>query len=221
MARKRQEYCVIGLGRFGSSVARELTRRGATVLGIDRDAERVQHYAEDIAQTAVLDSTDESALREMDIPSFATVIVAIGNDFESSLITSVVLKQLGVKHVIAKAQTQRQREVLLRVGVDRVTLPEYEQGRYLAQELLTPGVIDQFDLGPGYRVSEMRVPVEFVGQRINEVALRAKFQATLLVVRNGEAVDVIPPPTYEFRAGDVLVLVGSNHGLDGLAQLDT
>jgi trk system potassium uptake protein TrkA len=105
--------------------------------------------------------------------------------------------------------------------VDKVVLPEYEQGQYLAVELLNPGVIEQFDLGPGYRVSEIKVPHAFVGKRVNEVNLRAAYQCTLLVVKRDSAVEVIPPPTHEFLQGDVLVVVGSDAGMDKLVALES
>ena len=112
------EYAVIGLGRFGSSLARELTRRGASVLGVDREADLVQRYADSITETAILDSTDEGALREVDMFSYKTVVVAIGNNFEANLITTSILKQFGVPNVIAKAQTRRQKDILQRMGAN-------------------------------------------------------------------------------------------------------
>jgi trk system potassium uptake protein TrkA len=214
------EFAVIGLGRFGSSVARELTRRGVTVLGVDRDAELVQRYAEDISETAILDSTDESALREVDILSYKTVVVAIGNNFEANLITTSILKQFGVPNVIAKAQTKRQREILLRLGANKVILPEYEAGLYLAHELLHPGVIDQFDLGPGYTISEMQLPPSWIGKALSDVGLRANFGATALVIKRGDDVNVVPPSGFVLERGDVIVVVGTHKSIEQISALE-
>jgi trk system potassium uptake protein TrkA len=122
----RDEFAVIGLGRFGSSLARTLVSRGASVLGIDRSPEPVQELADELTQTVVLDATNEAALREVDIAVFSTVIVAIGSNFEANLLTTVALRELGVNNIICKALNLRQRDILLKVGANRVVLPEYE-----------------------------------------------------------------------------------------------
>lgn len=214
------EYAVIGLGRFGSSLARELTSRGATVLGMDRDAELVQKYADEISETATLDSTDEAALRELDVTSYKTVIVAIGNNFEANLITTSMLKQFGVPNVIAKAQTKRQRDILLRLGANKVVLPEFEAGQFLAHELMHPGVIDQFDLGPGYTISEITLPPPWVGKSLSEIGLRAKYGATILVVKRGTDLNVVPQSGFVLERADVVVLVGSHQSIEDISALE-
>jgi trk system potassium uptake protein TrkA len=130
-----REYAVIGLGRFGSSLTLRLIELGHSVLGIDRNRELVQRLADDLTQTAVLDASDDEALRDIDITAFDAVVVAIGADFESNLMTTTALKALGVSLVICKALSDRQRTILLRVGADRVILPEIEAGQRLADDL--------------------------------------------------------------------------------------
>ncbi len=127
MARRnsKPDIAVIGLGRFGSSLALTLAASGCKVLGIDRDQTIVQHLADDLTQTVALDATDENALRAIDITAFDTVVVAIGADFESDLMATVALKSLGVRRVICKALTERQKSILLKVGADQVVLPEH------------------------------------------------------------------------------------------------
>jgi trk system potassium uptake protein len=222
MARKDKtnEYAVIGLGRFGSSVARELTRRGASVLGVDREAELVQRYAEDITETAIMDSTDEGALREVDMFSYKTVVVAIGNNFEANLITTSILKQFGVPNVIAKAQTRRQKDILQRMGANKVVLPEYEAGQFLAHELTHPGVIDQFDLGPGYTISELTLPPPWAGLALSDIGLRAKYGATALVVKRGNDVNVVPPSGFVLESSDIVVIVGTHKAIEEISALE-
>jgi trk system potassium uptake protein TrkA len=140
-----QEYAVIGLGQFGISVAQNLVRLGHTVLAIDRDRDLVQDWADELTQTVALDATDETALRAVGLDAFDTVVVAIGADFESSVMITMLLKELGVRRVVCKALSQRQRAVLERVGADQVVQPEYEAGLRLAQRLSAPDLIDRLD----------------------------------------------------------------------------
>jgi len=222
MARRNRnnEYVVIGLGRFGSSLAKELTQKGSSVLAIDRDPELVQRYAEQITETVTLDSTDEDALREVDVFSYKTVIVAIGNNFEASLITTSILKQHGVPHVVAKALTERQKDILQRMGADKVILPEHEAGQWLAHQLTHPGVIEYFGLGTTAVISEMNLPREWVGKTIREIDLRAKCSATILVVKRGDGVDVVPPPGYILETGDEIVVCGPNKAIEHISELE-
>lgn len=213
------EYAVIGLGRFGSSLALALTGFGCTVVGIDRDRDLVQRLSDQLAQTIALDSTDENALRQADITSFDTVVVAIGTNFEANLMTTVALKAMGVRTVIAKALNERQRAILLRVGADRVILPEYEAGQRLAQELTSTGSIDQLNLGPGHSVAELRTPQSMAGRSLQQIDLRRRFDVTILVVKRGDALTVSPAGAFVLREGDVLIVVGANDDISRLTEV--
>jgi trk system potassium uptake protein len=215
----KQEFAVVGLGRFGTSLARTLVGRGFAVLGIDRDREIVQHLADQITQAVVLDSTDEDALRAVDITSFDTVVVAIGDNFEGNLMTTVALKSVGVRYVVCKATTERQRTILLRVGADRVVLPEHEAGRRLAYVLSGPGVLDQLELAPGYSITEIRVPRSLVGTTLIESNLRHRFGVTVLVVKREDTLTVSPSVNYTFASHDVLVIMGADEDIARLHEL--
>lgn len=136
MARRNQKpgFAVIGLGRFGTSLALGLVERGHNVLGIDRDREHIQRLADESTQVVALDATDEDSLQAVDITSFDTVVVAIGTNFEANLMTTLALKSLGVRHIVCKALTPRQQTALLAVGAGHVVLPEHESARRLASE---------------------------------------------------------------------------------------
>lgn len=205
-----QEYAVIGLGRFGTSLARELVQAGHTVLGIDRSTDLVQRHSHEITQTVSLDSTDEEALKEIDITSYKTVVVAIGANFESNLMTTVALKSLGVKNVICKATTLMQRDILLRIGADQVVLPEYEAGARLATQLVTPSVVGQMTLCPGTRVSEIRVPDAYVGLSLEDIDARARYDMNIVAIQRGTNVIVTPKKGTVLRPDDLLVVIGSN-----------
>jgi trk system potassium uptake protein TrkA len=213
----RDEFAVIGLGRFGSSLARTLASRGASVLGIDRSPEPVQELADELTQTVVLDSTNEAALREVDITAFGTVIVAIGSNFEANLLTTVALRELGVNNIICKALNLRQRDILLKVGANRVVLPEYEAGYRLALELTIPGMLGQIDLGPGYAISEIKTPARIVNQPLNRSDF-AKRNLNVLAVKRGEHLIISPAQDFVPRSEDVLVVLGKLADVERCAE---
>ncbi|MCL6510955.1 MAG: TrkA family potassium uptake protein [Anaerolineae bacterium] len=207
------EFAVIGLGRFGSSLARTLISRGAIVLGIDRSPELVQELADELTQAAVLDSTNEAALREVDITSFKTVIVAIGSNFEANLLTTVALRELGIPNIICKALNIRQRDILLKVGANRVVLPEYEAGHRLALELTIPGMLGQMDLGPGYAISEIKAPARITNTPLNRSDLR-KLNLHVLAVKRGDHLIVSPAQDFVPQPDDVLVVIGKSADIE-------
>lgn len=217
---KDREFAVIGLGRFGRSVVRTLMDRGHSVLGIDRDAEAAQYMSKDGAQIAILDSTDEDALRSIDIASFDTVVVAIGTDFESNLITTVALKALGVRRVISKALSRRQKEILLRVGADEVVQPEADAGHRLAIEITAPNMLDQIPLGDSHSILELRVPLMMVGKSLADLDFRNKYDANIVAVRHEDAVTVSPQSNFVLSASDVIVVIGRTDVITRLTRLE-
>ena len=220
MARNRNnEFAVIGLGRFGSSLARTLVSRGANVLGVDRSPEIVQKMADELTQTVVADTTSEEALREIDIKSFPTVIVAIGSNFEANLLTTVALREIGVREIICKALTSRQRDILLRVGASRVILPEHEAGQRLAVELITPGMLGQIDLGTGYAVTEIKTPPALVDVQLGRSELRRN-GLNVLAIKRGDRVIISPAPDTALRADDLLVVLGAIKDIERCTNLE-
>ncbi len=205
-----QEFAVIGLGRFGTSLAKSLVQNGHTVLGADRSMELVQRHSHEITQTVQLDSTDEEALKEIDIASYPTVIVAIGQNFEANLMTAVALKSLGVQHVICKATTIMQRDILKRVGADQIVLPEYEAGARLADQLVQPLVVGQMILAPGVRVIEVKVPQHFVGLNLETINPVGRFSLNIVAIQRGDNVLVSPKKGTVLRQDDLLVVIGSS-----------
>jgi trk system potassium uptake protein len=217
--RGRAEFAVIGLGRFGSSLALALVESGQSVLGIDEDEVLVQRISDEITHSAILDATNEDALREVEITAFDTVIVAIGADFESNLLTTVALKSLGVHHVISKAVTSRQREILLRVGADQVVQPEHDAGRRLAEELIAPAVLERLHLGPDHSVVELRTPPSMAGKSLVELDLRRRFGVTVLLIKREDELFVAPNADMVLLNDDLLVVLGSNSALQAMGEL--
>lgn len=199
-------------------MARTLVAAGHTVLGIDHDMSLVQRHSHEITHTAQLDSTDEEALKEINIESYGTVIVAIGTNFEANLMTSVALKEIGVRNVICKATTLMQRDILLRVGVDRVVLPEFEAGERLAMNITSPSVVSQIELCPGTRVSEVKVPDSMIGLTLEEIDLRNKYQLNVVAIQRGESVLVSPKKGSVLRKDDLMVVIGSGDAVQKLGS---
>lgn len=203
----RQEFAIIGLGRFGTSLALTLTAMGHTVLAIDHDPALVQELADDLDQTVALDATDEAALRSVGIQAFETAVVAIGADFESNILVTALLKELGVKRVVCKALTERQKTILMKVGADQVVLPEHEAGIQLARRLVAPDLIDQLELEPGTTVVQMHVPDAMVGRTLRDLDLPNRFGVMVLAIK-GQRLRMAPPADTQLGEGDVLLLLG-------------
>lgn len=215
----REEYAVIGLGRFGSALARRLEQLNHTVLGIDSRPELVQTLAPEITQAAILDATNEAALKAVDIAAFETVIVAIGDDFEACLLTTAALKNLGVKRVISKANNERQRDILLRVGADQVVQPEQDGGKRLADELGMPRILERLPLGPYHSLGEVVVPEWLAYQSLAQCDLRSEYQVTVLLVKRGDELIVSPPSDWVLQKEDVLLVLGENEAVTAFGSL--
>lgn len=216
-----RQFAVIGLGRFGRAVCATLNSLGYEVLGLDKDERRVaQALTDKIAAHAIeLDSTQPFALKEAGIPDFDTVIVAIGNYVEESVITTLNVKELGVSYVVAKASSEIHGKLLQRVGADHVVFPEHEMGCNLARSLTRPGILDRFELDPDNSIMELRVPDAFDQKTIIELDLRNKYGVTLLAIShsdNDDKFEINPSPVTRLRKGAVMVVIGSNKGLNRL-----
>ena len=221
MARRntRTEFAVIGLGRFGTSLALALMEDGCSVLGIDQDRDIVQAIADEITQAVALDATNEDALRAVDIRAFDTVVVAIGTDFEANLLATLALRNLGVRHIICKALSERHRTALLAVGADQVVLPEHDSARRLATHMMTPQILDQLALSTSHSISEFWVPSSLVGQTLTQADLRGRFGVTVIAVKRGEELLVSPSSDLTLASGDLLAIVGHNDDIARLSQM--
>jgi trk system potassium uptake protein len=214
-----QEFAVIGLGRFGSNLAIALEEHGHTVMAIDIDPHLVQRVVDRVTHAATLDSSNEEALRAIDISSFDTVIVAIGNDFEANLLTTVNLKSLGVRQIICKTQSSRQCDILRRLGADKVIQPEQNSARRLAEELSTPAMIEHFNLGQSYSVAEIILPDSLAWQSMAQSNLRNKHHITVLLVKRGEEVHISPRADTILQQGDILIVFGENKYINQFINL--
>lgn len=211
-----QQVVVIGLGRFGSALARELERLGHEVLAVDRSEQRVNEIAPDVTHALQLDAAEEDALRSAGAAEFGTAIVAISTNTEPSIFAVMVLKRLGVPNVIAKAGSQLHGEILARVGADRVVFPERETGLRLAHSFNVPNVIDYLDVAPGFGIEKIRPPRSFVGRSLGELDLKTRLGLTPVAIRRGKQVFVNPAREERLAEDDELILIGRDDKLEQL-----
>lgn len=209
---------MIGLGRFGRAVASNLHKQGYDVLCIDSDEARVaQILADQIATHArQLDSTQPAALKEAGVFEQDTVIVAIGNFVQESIITTMNLKEGGVPHIVAKASSEIHVKLLKKIGADHVVFPEHEMGCMLARSLTKPGILDRFDLDPENSIVEVIVPDQFDGKTISELKLRSSYGLNVLAVSQDGKFEINPSPGKRLEKGAAIVVIGSNQSINRL-----
>jgi trk system potassium uptake protein TrkA len=213
-----QQFAVIGLGRFGKAVCKTLNNLGYEVLGTDVDENLVDDVlAEKIVSSAVqLDSTDPVALKEAGILEFETVIVGIGKYVEESIVTTLNLKEGGVKWVVAKASSDIHGKLLKKVGADHVIFPEHQAGCDLAYSLTKPSILERFDLDPDNSIVEVLVPEEFHGKSLAELQLRGRYGVSVLAVGTEEKFLINPGPEQRLSKGMMIVVIGSKKDIKRL-----
>lgn len=215
---KANEFVIIGLGRFGTSVAETLVHYGHNVLAIDHDMDRVQALSTTLPHVMQLDATNIDALRQAGVDNFSTGLVCIGSDFESNILATVLLRRLGVNYVIAKARTRTQKEILLQVGVDQVILPEHEAGVRLARRLAAGHFIDYLEVSDDVGIVELLAPPSFWDHTLAECNLRQRYGLTAIAVRRGEELIVSPSAAFRIEAQDILVVLGKLEDAERLSK---
>jgi len=204
----RQQVLVVGLGRFGSAVARELHTLGHEVMAVDGNEATVNDVAPHVTHAVQLDASDENALRAAGAAEFGTAVVAMSSAVEASIFATMALKRLGVPHVIAKASGDLHGAILERIGADRVVYPEREAGIDVAHTFRIPQVLDYIDLAPRFGIAKVSVPADFLGKTLRELDLTGRFKITPIALRRGDHVTVNPHREERLQEGDQLVLIG-------------
>ena len=222
MARKasKQEFAVIGLGRFGSAVVRTLLARGHTVLGIDRSREVLQPLSDELTEALILDATDEDALRSVDIAQYDAVVVAINDDFEDELLATLTLKGLGVERVVGVASDERQKSILLKVGADEVVMPEHDSGERLGLLLALPNLIERMALGNEQTIAEMHTPRALTDRTVGAVNFAATYHVTLLAIKRKGQVIMPPGDDLLLYRDDLMVVFGQNDDVRRIAEVE-
>jgi trk system potassium uptake protein TrkA len=211
---KGSQYAVIGLGRFGSSLAKELAKLGHEVLGIDISEEAVNDMSSRLTHGVVADSTDEDVLRSLGIRNFDCVVVAIGDDIQANIMTAILLKDLGVKMVVAKALSELHARVLEKIGVDRVIHPERDMAIRVAHQLVTPNLLDYIELSKDYTIAELSVPKRLSGVTLKELDPRNKFGCSVVAINKNDGVIIAPTAHDVLNEKDVMVIIGTNQQIE-------
>ncbi|NLL20331.1 MAG: TrkA family potassium uptake protein [Firmicutes bacterium] len=215
---KKKSFAVIGAGRFGENLALSLSEMGHDVLVFDADEKKVQELSYQVTHAVQGDSTNEETLKTLGITNFDVVVVAIGVDLQASILTSLILKDLGVKYIIAKAQNALHGKVLEKIGVDRVVFPEKDMGIRIARQLAAYNVLDCIDLSPDYSVTEFIAPKKMEGKSLGELGLRARYGINVIAIRSGEKINISPLADYMISKGDLLIALGENKVMEKLIR---
>ncbi len=206
----KKEFVVIGLGRFGGSIVRELIEQGADVMAIDKDHERVDEFASIATQAVVADTTDESVLKSLGVRNFEQVIVAIGENIQASILTTLMLKEIGVKKITVKAQNDYHAKVLHKIGADKVVHPERDMGIRIAHNILSNNVLDYLELSDEHSIMEIKANDKLAGYTLIELDIRAKYGINIVAIKRGDEIIVSPQADMEIERDDILIIIGSD-----------
>ncbi len=215
-----KSFAVIGLGRFGRSLALRLASLGNEVLAIDYDMENVQSVADNVTHAVETDALDESALKALGITEFDCVLVTISEKVESSILITSMLKGMGVKYVVSKAVTELHAKVLKQVGADDVVFPDKDMAEKLAQNLTATSILDYIDLSDKYSIVEVEAPKAFFGKTLKQLNIRAVYGVNVVAIkkRYSDVINVSPLPDYVFVENDILVVIGTNEDINKLVK---
>lgn len=210
---------LIGLGRFGRHMAQKLQALGHEVLAVDHDEQRVNDILPLVTNAQIGDSTNEQFLRSLGIDNFDLCVVAIGDDFQSSLETTALLKECGAKFVLSRAARDVQAKFLLRNGADDVIYPEKQMASWAAVRYSADHIFDYIELTGDYSIFETAVPEGWIGKTIVELAVRQKYHINVLATRQNDAVEPMPGPNHVFQAGETIFILGNRQDLDKFLRL--
>lgn len=227
-----KKFCVIGLGYFGSNLAIKLTEMGAETIAIDINMEKVEEIADKVTVAIQLDATDKNALMAQGLKDFDAVIVAIGEGFESSITTTAILQEIGVKNIYNRIISPLHNRLLSLMGIKNILLPEAEAADHLARQLITPGLIDTFPLSKKHSIFIVKIPQRFVGISVIDSKIRADYNLNVVTIKKPKLLDRnaiedlsdaesigVPLPTYIFQENDILVLFGTEEDFQKFNKL--
>ena len=212
----KKQYAVIGLGRFGTSVARTLYESGNDVLAIDKDAEAVQEISDYVTHSVVMDATDESALANLGIRNFDVAVVAIGGNIQSSILATLLIKEAGVKYIVAKGNNELHAKVLYKTGADKVILPERDMGVRVAHNIVSSNILDYIELASDYSIMEIEALEKWVRKTLKELDIRKKYGINIIAIKTKEEINVSPSPDLKIADKDILIAIGKDKNLEKL-----
>ncbi|WP_407391218.1 potassium channel family protein [Carnobacterium jeotgali] len=214
----KKEFVVIGLGRFGGSVCKELHRLGHQVLAIDIKEEKVNAVLTDSTKAVIADASREEVLKLLGVGNFDYAVVAIGDNMQASIMCTLLLKEMGVRNVWVKAQNANHKKVLAKIGADRVIQPEYDMGIRVANQIQSGKLQEYIELSEEYSISELDISKRLANKTLNELNIRAKYGCTILAIKNGEKVNISPSAEDKLYEGDMIVVIGKNNDIKRLEE---
>lgn len=209
----KRQFCIIGCGRFGATVANKLTELGCEVMVVDTDEEKIQNISNDVTYAVQADATDENSLKSIGVRNFDVVIISIGENIQSSTLVTLMVKELGVKHIVAKAQNELHGKVLSKIGANRIVYPEKEMGIRIAKNLVSDNILDYIELAPDYSIMEVLALEEWLGKNLLELNMRAKYGVNVMAIKHGTEINIAITADVEIKEGDILVVIGHNDDL--------
>lgn len=213
MKKNRKQYIVVGLGRFGCSIAETLCEAGEEVLGVDRRMDLVESMRDKITQAVQMDAMDRDALMALGVQDFDVAFVTMGSDLRASGIITMLLKELGVKHVIAKAFDEFHGRMLEKLGADKILFPERDMGRRIAHNLVSENIIDYLELSPDFSMAEIKPESAWIGKNLKELDMRGKMGINVVAIRNGEDLNAMPTMNTVIHEDDIMLVVTSEENL--------
>lgn len=220
-----KQFAVIGLGRFGSAVAKTLSEKGYEVLAVDSDEQWVQEVSSYVAHAVTIDATDEKALRAVGIENVDCAIVAIGADVEASILVTITLKEIGIKQIIARAVTEIHGRVLEKIGATKVVFAERDMGIRVANALVSPEIIEYINLSPEYSILEISPPKDFIGKSLRDLDIRAKYNLNIIAIKRKvriksdrgfeerDKINISPAASDVIAEGDKLIVIGTDEAV--------
>jgi len=213
-----KQFAVIGLGRFGSAVAAALYDAGCDVLAIDSKEELVAQIQNRVTHAVCADATNEDAMRALELHHFDVVVVAIGESIQDSTLVCLIAKEMGVKKVVCKVNSDIHARVLKKIGVDAAIFPERDMGVRLATSLISGNILDVIDLSDAYRIAEMAPLPGWVGNTLQQLDIRARFGVNVVAVKHPQGIHINPHGSYCIQKEDTLIMIGQNDDLNHIAR---
>lgn len=206
----KKEFAVIGLGRFGGSICRTLAEQGLEVMAIDINEDRVNDYSMIASHAVVGDSTDEKVLKELGIRNFDHVVVAIGDNIQASILTTIILKEHGVQNITVKAQNDYHEKVLVKIGADHVVHPERDMGKRIANNMISNSVLDYLELSDEHSIVEIVASEKIDGHSILNLDIRAKYGINIVAIKRKNEIIVSPQANEIINEKDILIVIGAD-----------
>ncbi|MEN1967032.1 TrkA family potassium uptake protein [Lentibacillus sp. N15] len=209
----KRDFAVIGLGRFGGSICRELSMEGMEVLAIDIDEDKVNEFKNIASHAVIADSTDEATLKDLGIKNIDHVIVAIGDNIQASILTTVVLTDFNIKKITVKAQNDYHEKILNKIGADQVVHPERDMGKRIAHNIISNNILDYLELSDEHSIVEVKVGSRMLGKSLIDLDIRANYGCNVVAIKKGSKINVSPSADDKLESDDILIVIGADNDL--------